>query len=487
MTSISRVVKGFQTELVAKGAAIVSGLIVMVLLARLLGPNKLGQLFYVLSILSIAHLLSNLGFPQSGARYVAEFLEENPSKVRLAIRVSLGYLLLSSLLVVLVLFLGSGVLESVLGESNIQKLLMVGAAYVFFRSLRYYIRRILQAFGAVPWASAMVVVTEVANLIFIFGLVSLGLGAIGAIAGYTLAYCLSFFLGAAVFYTQFYRSLPTDSSFDINLAGEILKYNFSLALTSGANAIEKETDTVLIGFFLGPSMVGFYALGKRIANRARAPAEALGFTLAPMYTEAKLSEGSTEAGHIYRQALVNILVLYVPAVVGLVLVARPVVKYIFGSEFLPAVPVIRLLALLTLFQSIGYITGNGLDYLGRAKDRAKIKGVSAVLNLILNLFLIPVWGIIGAAFATIVTNGIYNLTNVYFMHQETDFWRHGVIWACSKILLVTVVMAAPVYVLVPHIRGVFSLVLVIFIGIAIWIVGSFALSLITISDIRRVI
>jgi len=258
-----------------------------------------------------------------------------------------------------------------------------------------------------------------------------------------------------------------------------------LTVTSSANVIDKKVDTVLVGFFLNPTAVAYYTLSKQVVTFIQAPMSAMGFTLSPVF-EAENAKGNGQtAARIYERALVSALLFYIPAAAGLALIAEPLVNLVFGDEYSGAVPVIQVMAGYAVVLSIAILTSNSLDYLGRARDRAILKGVTSILNAIFNIILIPRIGVVGAAFSTVITFAMFTMGTVYVMSLEFDL---RVLWILNQtlyIIIVTIIMSLSVFTVTMYVSGYISLILVICLGVLIWISFSSLFGLINLNDVFK--
>lgn len=484
MASLSKILQGFRFELAARATSIVSGITLTVYLARTLGTNSYGLLSLALSVLSFAVLGATLGFPQSAARYVAEFRQTDRTKIRPVLRTAFLFIIGSTALICVVLIAFGPLLEDILNADGLRTLLIVGIFYTVFHSISKYPRRIFQSFSDIRLASVITVIIGVGNLVCIVPLVYFGLDAFGALVGYTITSLVVTVFGLWKLYTKYYCELPSEQSFDQKIAVDIFRYNLSLSATSGARAIEKKADILMIGFFLSPVAVAAYTVSKQITTVLSAPAEALGFTLSPMYSEEKISGNSEQAAVLYREALSRVILLYLPGIVGLIIVAEPTIRYIFGSKYLSTVPALRVLAVVGILEAIGNITASGLDYLGRAKRRAQLKLAAVLLNVGLNVVLITNYGITGAAIGTVLAYSIYIFGTVGIMQYEIDFLNRILIRKFVKISLVSALMGMVVFYFEAMITGVLSLLLVVLLGIICWGISSASLGLISREDIR---
>ncbi len=458
----------FKVEFLGRIIAIVSSGLLMVLLARLLGPDEYGLLFLAISVFSTLGIFSKLGIAKSGARYVSEYKEQNPEQLPHIFRTVLAFNVAAILVVAAVVTIGYEQIAAVLDEPGLTPFLLLGALYLAFEALATYVRLMLQGLEAIKFSATLHAVDRGCRFVFAVGFVVLGFGAVGALVGYILAFALVTVVGLGTIYVRYVRNHDRASSVEEGLPRRIGEYSVPLTATSTANVLDKEVDTVLVGFFLNPVAVSYYVISKQVVEFVETPASALGFTLSPTYGSQKADGNVDQAARIYETALSHTLLLYIPIAAGLVLVAEPALELLFGNEYLNAVPVLQVLAIYAILRSITKLTSNGLDFLGRARERAIVKGVTALMNVVLNIILIPTIGVVGAAVATVITYSLYTLANVYIIHQEFDLRVAFLLRRIALIAAVTSAMAAVVFVAVSHVTGFLSLVFVIALGVAVW-------------------
>lgn len=467
MSVTDRIIEGFKATL---GARIVSnvanGLLMLVLARVLLSPDEYGLLFLVISITAIVQLGADLGIARSAARYVSERKESDPSTVPFILRTSMRYRLILVGIVSVAIVLGRDLIANVLDNPELSSLLLIGVLYLASQSIYSYYLAIFQGFNRVDLSATIEVINNVSRLLFVVGLAALGLGVAGALFGYVLGGVLGMIVGSVLLY-RLYASYE-DGGGDRSLRNRILRYSVPLTATHSASIIDRRVDTVLVAYFVNPVAVSYYVLSKQISEFVMVPASSLGFSVSPTYGEQKANESLDHAARIYETTLQYVFLLYIPAAVGVLLVADPAITLIFGSGYAGAAPVLQVFGVYMIFQAVTKVTTNGLDYLGRANARAVAKGTTSVANVGLNVLLIPLYGATGAALATVVTFGIYTLANVYVMHSELslDLLRIGRSFGLATIIALG--MGAGVVFLVPYASNIPALAGVIAAGVAIW-------------------
>ncbi|OAQ54831.1 hypothetical protein HTG_04490 [Natrinema mahii] len=468
MSATERIRDGFKVTLGARLVTNVANGLLMLLLARvLLSPDEYGLLFFVIAVVGVAGLFADLGIGRSAARYVSEYKETDAGKVPYILRISLGVRLALIAVVAGAVIVGHEHLAVALETPEAAMPLLVGGVYLVFRSLNSYGQTLLQGFNRVELSAILRVVDHVSRVGFIMAFTALGLGVVGALLGYLVGAALATAAGLVLLYRRFYTAYDDDGS-EPALRNRLLRYSVPLTASSGASVLDNRIDTVLVGYFLTPVSVSYYVLSKQITGFVLVPASSLGFSVSPTYGEQKANGGLEEAARIYESTLQYVLLLYVPAAVGLILVADPTVRLVFGAEYAGAVPVLQLLSIYVVFQAITNVTTNGLDYLGRASDRAVAKGVTAAANAALNVVLIPRFGVPGAAFATVVTYGIYAAVNVFVMYREIAFDYARIGQSLALIVVISAGMGAAVLIAVPHVSSLVALAGVVALGVAVW-------------------
>ena len=472
MSLWERIARGVKATFAANVIKFVANVVILVLLTRVfLTPEEYGRLFLAISVFSVAGLLATLGIGKSAARYLTDFRKKETEQIHHILTTSIAFLSVTTAIVSVSLGVFAPQIASVFDEPGLEPLILVGMLYVVFKAASSYLRLSFQGFGRVPLSAVQRIVTKAGELLFITLFLALGFGEIGALWGFLGGMAIGVVVGTYLLY-RIAAAYPSTGSIEPGLRRRIAEYSVPLAATKSANILYKRVDTLMIGFFLSPVAVGFYELAKQVAMAVQAPASSLGFTVAPTYGEHKTGDELETAARVYEQTFEYILLLYLPAVAGIVLLAEPGIRHIFGPDYLGAVPVLMVFSGFALFQAIDKITNDSLDYLGRGRERAIGKVSTAVLNFFLNLVLIPTIGIVGAALATVCSFGAMVLYNIYLMNTEVPLRISRMGRSVVRTAGIALLMALVVFVSGTYVDGVISLFATIATGVATWAVLS---------------
>ena len=159
-------------------------------------------------------------------------------------------------------------------------------------------------------------------------------------------------LGQLVGVLVSYTVLPFRPAFSIAHARELFSFSIWLTLCEAINAINWNFDQLLVGKFIGKTALGYYSVGNNLAVMpSREATTPLVGTLFPAFSN--LAHDPARLAAAYQRAQAMLTAVALPAGVGMALIADPLVRLTMGDKWLPAVFVIRILAAVFAFQSLG--------------------------------------------------------------------------------------------------------------------------------------
>ena len=459
----------------------ISGILLLVL-TRVLGPEGYGLFALALAVITVSRLFSEFGLPWSAARYIVEYKDDEPRKAAAVVAESRTLVLAFAAVVSVALAALSGPISSVIGEPRLASVLVVGSGIVFCYTVHSYNRHVLQGYENITASAALHAVEGLFTLVLVIGLLVVDPTPSMAVLGYAVGYGLA----AAIGFVAVRQTAPAETAILERgaIRREILRYSVPLTVTRFSEMIDREVDVLLVGFFINPTAVAFYTLGKQISQFATVPAASIGFALSPTYGAQKSTGDVRAATAVFQETLEKTLAFYVPAAAGLFVLAGTAIPLIFGAEYAGAVLVVQLMSVFILFAALSNISNHAIDYLGRARSQAALIATASLGNFVLNVALIPPFGAAGAAVASVLTTGFYALGSLYIMYTELPFDRRSVARSLLTISSVTVAMVAVVSVVVSTLSGVPAVVVGVAAGVGVWLLGCHYLDVL---DVRRAV
>jgi O-antigen/teichoic acid export membrane protein len=225
---------------------------------------------------------------------------------------------------------------------------------------------------------------------------------------------LSTAVGAAVYHYFVKPHFQVSLSFKWNR--EIIKKLFHLGkYTFGTNIstmLMKNTDSWMIGRLISASGVAMYNPAIRIANIVEVPTLAIANVIFPQVGTKLRDHGISGIQSIYTKSVSLILAVMLPVMVPIYFLADKIVLFIFGVEYEAAIPILKVTLIYTLFVPFGRQFGTIMDGLQRPKWNFYLLFLMTILNLIFNYICIQNYGVIGAAYGSLLSYAI-----VFIVHQ----------------------------------------------------------------------
>lgn len=175
-------------------------------------------------------------------------------------------------------------------------------------------------------------------------------------------------------------------------------------------------DTFLIAQLGHVNEVGYYSAAYKMTEAPLAVLVAISATVLPMVSYRDLNdEVRARVSTLTRQALRYGYALSLLATVSMTVFAPLMVRILYGSRFESIVPSVIIMAWSTVGLAINNITSAVLTGIGRQRILLPVVGVNLVINIALNVLLIPHWGYFGSAVATTVTEDINVIVQVVIL------------------------------------------------------------------------
>jgi O-antigen/teichoic acid export membrane protein len=405
---------GFQ--LAAQLASGVFSAVLVLFLTRELGPEGFGLFALALGIGALLMLPSDFGISAAAARFVAERSVDERTVAEIA-RQALGLKLIATGGVSVALFVSAGWIADVFAEDGLVWPLRGIAIAIFGQSLFLFFTGL---FLAQQRASANLRLTSgesAVELAASVALVLLGAGAAGAAFGRGIGYLAGSLLGAALL-AQFLgrRSVrPAAGAW----ARPVARYAAPLALTNWVTTTLAYLDTVLVAAFLSSAAVALVQAPLRLVPFLLYPALAIASTVAPALAR---PEGGARPDMQPLLTALRVLVILHAAMVAVILVwAGPIVELLFGPGYAGSAEILRALSPYVFLAGLAPLLSFSANYLGLAGGRLPIALGALVVNVAVDLALIPLIGAVGAAVGLSLAFCLYVPAHLRLCRQELGF------------------------------------------------------------------
>ena len=370
-------------------------------LVRALGPAEYGLFALAVGIGGLLLLPADFGIAQSAARFIAEtFGDEKAAGRILAGALRLKCMTTGS--VSLLLLVLAGPIASAYGEPGLAWPLRAVGLALFGQSLMSLYSTAFLAFRRVSVNFRIVAFESVAELAASVALVTLGGGAVGAAfgraAGYTFGAAVA--LGFAI--SRLSRGvLRIRSGVPVR---QIARYGGALLIVDGVYSLFSHIDILLIGAILGSSSVGFFSAPLKLTALLHYPGLAVSNTISPRLARHADLSADVPA---FVGALRCLLILQAAIAAGILVWAGPITGLLLGADYGASEGVLRALTPYIFLQGLGPLLSVSVNYIGQARRRVPIAVTAVLVNLLIDVILIPRIGVVGGAIGTSAAYALY--------------------------------------------------------------------------------
>ncbi|MCO4799521.1 MAG: flippase [Colwelliaceae bacterium] len=391
---------------------VVSAIFVTVYVARYIGPESFGILTYALAIVSIFMAISRLGMDSILVRELAKKTE----KIPIMLGTAFWLMFTAAILSLAVLF---GVVHLIEPDTTIRLYIWIIASGIVFQTI-YVVDYSFQSQVKAKYSSIAKSLALVTSSLLKIYFVNLEVELSMVVVAFALDFVLiAIFLlithvltKQSLFFTQF----------DKSLFKPLLKSAWPMMLSALAIVLYMRVDQIMIKNMLGAHELGLYSAGTRIYEGWIMIFSIISVSLLPMIV--KLKDSSLE--HYEKRLSQLFTLLFWMAMFGAVfatLYGEEIIYLAFGDEFTQAKTVFVLVMWSASFAAIGSLTARYLVVEGMEKKIALRTIVALIVNVLLNFILIPLYGIDGAAIATLIAIIIGNYLINYFDNELAQLRR----------------------------------------------------------------
>jgi O-antigen/teichoic acid export membrane protein len=386
-----KILKNISWAVLGKIVNILSGLFIGILVARYLGPVKLGIMSYVISYVALFKVLATFGLDNIEIRELAKTQDNTNLIMGTAFRLRLFFAIITILLIFITLL----IFES--DRFTITMVMIYSLSVVFdtFNIIRNYFTSII--------LNEYVVKTEIVRTIFGTCIKVILLLIKAELSWFIIALTFDFMLVASGYIISHkrYGKEIRHWTFDKKTAKYFIKESFPLLLSGTAIIIYQRIDQVLIRNMIDNEALGFFSVAAKLTNFIIFIPSVIVQTITPILVKNYQTDKTKYL--IFRQKFMDVMLI-----VGLTLSlffslgAKIIITLTFGVKYSEAIPVLQVMAWKALFIGLFYASGQIILTEGIQRYAVIRNIIGCFVSVVINFILIPLYGIIGSAIAIIV-------------------------------------------------------------------------------------
>ncbi len=402
-----------------------------VVAARGLGPELFGLFFIGFAIFRVAQMVAEFGLPVGVVRYIAIFLKNSRSRlIKGTIVISIKYGIFFSLIIATILILFSGSFANyVFKNPPVNSVIKLFAIIIPFATVSTIIVSSIQGFKIVKYK---VVVKELfeplLRLILLVVFLIMGLSLWGALYSYLITAIVS--IPLSWFYlTKVFPPIKSKKVIPDFKTRKILGFSWPLMIVQFFSHSMLWIDTLMLGFFESPQLVGIYGAAHRTVLLGSIARTSFNSIFAPIISDLYNRNEFTNLENYFKTIAKWIFSINLGAFLFLILFAEKILG-LFGSQFIHGTSSMIVLSIGWIVYSSAGSIGEMITMSGRSKLQLINMFSVLIINIIMNFVLIPKYGLIGAAISTSATMIIYTfivlseILSILKMHPfRKDFFK----------------------------------------------------------------
>jgi len=459
MSILRRIAKNATVTFIGNNLLKILSTILVILIARYLGDVEYGKFTFALSFTGLFLVLMDLGTRILIVREISQNKKQAPKIVANVLMLKF----ISSLLVYALIL----AISFALGYNKETLAAIAIAAFgLIFDSLSTTVGSIFQAFEKMEVPAFTKLIRIIVRFAFTIPLLIEGSSFLLILAVYALVHFLDFLISMIICYKKFVK-LSFD--FDKKLIFYLVKKSFPFLLSGIFVTVYFRIDITLMSKLAPESLswiysnvsrdaiIGWYSAAYNLLDAATSLAGAVSAAILPVAVF-YFKESKEKLIRLYVTSVRFLIYLSIPIAVGTTLLADKIILILYGQEYAHAVLALQILIWTIVPLCINYMMGAMMIAIHKEKKGIIVLFLNVVVNVVLNLILIPRYSLYGAALATILTELFY--FGGYYYIMSKNFYRINLIKVLAKPIIASAFMG-----FVISIFRNWNVLLLVFIGI----------------------
>lgn len=412
--TVQRIAKNTGLLLVSQVISYLLGFVYIMYTARYLKKEGFGVLSFALAITQIFGVLIDLGF---GPLIVREVARDKSLASKYLANIGVMKLVLAVITFILV-----GIVINLLGYPiQTVRVVYLIALSVIFIALTRMLYSIFQAFEKMVYQSLGQILNGVLMLIGIMYAIRSDFSVIGFAFIYSAASFIVFGYSLVILRWKFSGPIFASGANLLDIDRSFWRRSFQDAWPMAAAVvgiiIYHKIDTVMLSLLKGDAAVGLYNAAYRVSEVSLVIPAMFVTSVFPVMSR-YYNDSRDLFISAYGKSVKFLLYIALPMALTVTLLAKPFVNLVFTEEFLKSTIVLQILIWSAAFSYVAMVLGTVLITANKQMLRLKLLVIVLVLDVVLNLIMIPRYSYVGASIATVVTRVVGLFMTAFFLNRS---------------------------------------------------------------------
>lgn len=402
-------------------------LFIIIYAARVLGASGWGEFSYAISIVGFFAVLSDMGINNILTREISKRPELQNQYFSTAFFIKITLLILSALLVLITtpFFL----------KHNILILVPMATLLFIFDSLREFSFAYIRTTEKMQTETMINILTNSSIVLISFAMLLMSPSSYALMIGHAIGSAIGLAYASIMIKKQFSKIFY---HFQKDLLKPMIHSSLTFAILGALVSLMINIDTIMLGLMKKTAEVGLYSAAQKPIQLFFIIPSLFIASLFPAFSRLSYKNETDKFRSIFEKIISFTFLISIPLIISGLILAKNFILFVYGIEYLQSTATFQMLLLVVLWAFPGTIIVNAIVSYDRQKSLIPISIFGTLGNIALNYILIPYFGPLGAATATVFSQIIINSFAWWKLKQIINF---KVIAYLPKIIIASALMA----------------------------------------------
>jgi O-antigen/teichoic acid export membrane protein len=391
---------------------VTSAFITSWIIARFAGAEAVGTVSWVMAFATVCLIPGKFGIGIAASRIASEYGVSSPGMLRRLLAAGVQLRSAFTLPIAVASFFLARRIAEAIGDGGLAGPVRVGALVITCASAYEFCEHFLVGLNRIATVTRIRAAYHVMRVLATAFVVALGFGASAILGGY----CFSWLVVIAVYAFLFLKFLPpTQGGAGEDIRRRLMRLGVPLAISGASVALYSQMDKLMLGYFGDMADVGQYTVARNITEVSLFPVYALIMALRPALASRFAAGKLQECSEMIQKTAFMAVLSGVFFTTLFLIFGKELVVLVFSDAFSRAGALMLLFTWVIAMRSLGAVILPSLVAAERTRAYAGLTLASAGLNFLLNIILIPPYGVRGAVTATLASYGFLLLLGLYIV------------------------------------------------------------------------
>src|SRR3989344_867836 len=396
MNTVRRITANFLSLAVSEIISKLLQLFIFIYLARALGKESFGVFSFAVAFSLLIVIIADFG--------LSTFLIREISRNKKAASKYLSNAFVSKIFLALITIAAAYAFLNVMGYSGEMRLVAyIMLSFAILQSFTDLYYSIFRAFERMHYDAFIKVLRMLILVGIIFYVIRNNFNIITASLAFPITELVVFIITMILVYTRF---IKPGFEFDFKFSKDILKKSSFFCLSIAFAGMFMYIDAIMLSKLRSSAEVGIYVAASNIILALIFVPMMYANAIYPLISRLFMSSKKS-LKFAYEKSLKYMIIIGLGVSAGIYALSDKITLLLYGKEYAATSVVLAILAWYLFLRFANVISGFTLSSINRQGSRVFSQGMAALTNVILNLVLIPAYGFIGAAVATLITEIIF--------------------------------------------------------------------------------